>query len=91
MSTIEATATDTHFLGVPTAVFLRDYWQRKPLLVRQAFPKFQAPLAPEDLAGIACEPGVLARLIERDAKKLLLEMTPGSYIGKAVELAKRIA
>ncbi|SAL55463.1 adenylosuccinate lyase [Caballeronia turbans] len=29
--------------------------------------------------------------IPADAKKLLLEMTPGSYIGKAVELAKRIA
>jgi adenylosuccinate lyase len=28
--------------------------------------------------------------IPDDAKKLLLEMTPGSYIGKAVELAKRI-
>jgi adenylosuccinate lyase len=28
--------------------------------------------------------------IPDDAKNLLLEMTPGSYIGKAVELAKRI-
>ncbi|MDC6132460.1 adenylosuccinate lyase, partial [Burkholderia gladioli] len=29
--------------------------------------------------------------IPQDAKDLLLAMTPGSYIGKAVELAKRIA
>jgi adenylosuccinate lyase len=29
--------------------------------------------------------------IPDDAKKLLLEMTPASYVGKAVELAKRIA
>jgi adenylosuccinate lyase len=29
--------------------------------------------------------------IPADAKKLLLEMTPASYIGKAVELAKRIS
>jgi adenylosuccinate lyase len=28
--------------------------------------------------------------IPDDAKKLLLEMTPASYVGKAVELAKRI-
>jgi adenylosuccinate lyase len=28
--------------------------------------------------------------IPDDAKKLLLEMTPGSYIGKAVELANKI-
>ena len=50
---IEATASRKHFLGVPTDVFLRDYWQRRPLLVRQAFPDFEAPLTPEDLAGIA--------------------------------------
>jgi adenylosuccinate lyase len=29
--------------------------------------------------------------IPEDAKKLLMEMTPASYIGKAAELAKRIA
>jgi adenylosuccinate lyase len=28
--------------------------------------------------------------IPADAKKLLLDMTPSSYVGKAVELAKRI-
>jgi len=28
--------------------------------------------------------------IPDDAKRLLLEMTPASYIGKAVELARRI-
>jgi adenylosuccinate lyase len=28
--------------------------------------------------------------IPDDAKKLLLAMTPGSYVGKAVELAQRI-
>ena len=27
-------------LGMPPAQFLRDYWQKRPLLIRQAFPGF---------------------------------------------------
>ncbi len=53
-------------LGMPPAEFLRDYWQKRPLLVRNAFPGFVSPIEPEDLAGLACEDGVLARLIEHD-------------------------
>ena len=66
---IEVTSSKKYFLGMPVAAFLRDYWQKKPLLVRQAFPDYQAPLSPEDLAGIACEEGVLARLVKHDRKK----------------------
>ena len=65
VSEIDA-ASGPHPLGMPPAVFLRDYWQKKPLLVRNAFPGFISPLEPEDLAGLACEDGVLARLIEHD-------------------------
>ena len=50
-------------LGIPAKEFLRKYWQRKPLLVRQAFPGFQSPLAPDDLAGFACEPLANSRLV----------------------------
>nr|WP_246037162.1 cupin domain-containing protein [Thermomonas fusca] len=53
-------------LGMPPAAFLRDCWQKRPLLVRNAFPGFVSPIEPEDLAGLACEDGVLARLIEHD-------------------------
>lgn len=35
---IEVQASAKHFLGMPVATFLRDYWQKKPLLIRQAFP-----------------------------------------------------
>jgi 50S ribosomal protein L16 3-hydroxylase len=44
--------------------FLRDYWQRRPLLMRQALPDVQNPLTPEELAGLACEAGIESRLIE---------------------------
>ena len=66
---IETTSTAKNFLGLPTAQFLHEYWQKKPLLIRQAFPNYQAPLTPEDLAGLACEESVLSRLVTHDRKK----------------------
>ena len=59
-------AAGPHPLGMAPAAFLRDYWQKRPLLIRNAFPGYVSPLQPEDLAGLACEDGVLARLIEHD-------------------------
>ncbi|WP_333676851.1 cupin domain-containing protein [Dyella sp.] len=53
-------------MGMTAAQFLRDYWQKRPLLIRNAFPDFLPPIAPEDLAGLACEEGALARLIQHD-------------------------
>ena len=53
-------------LGMPAATFLRDYWQKRPLLIRQAFPDFETPVQPEDLAGLACEETALARVISHD-------------------------
>ena len=53
-------------LGMPPEVFLRDYWQKRPLLIRNAFPGFVSPIAPEDLAGLACEEAALSRLIAHD-------------------------
>ena len=50
--------------------FLANYWQKKPLLIRQALPGFESILSPEELAGLACEEGVHSRLvIEKDAEK----------------------
>lgn len=43
--------------------FLARYWQREPLLVRQAFPGFQPPLDGDDLAGLACEALAESRLV----------------------------
>ena len=43
--------------------FLRDYWQKKPLLIRGAFDGFKNPLSPEELAGLACEEEVESRLV----------------------------
>jgi 50S ribosomal protein L16 3-hydroxylase len=65
---LEVRASKHNFLGMPVEEFLRDYWQKKPLLVRQALPGYEAPLAPEDLAGLACEETALSRLVQHDRK-----------------------
>lgn len=52
------------------AQFLAEYWQKKPLLIRQAIPHFVSPLSPDELAGLACETQVESRLImERGGAK----------------------
>jgi 50S ribosomal protein L16 3-hydroxylase len=49
--------------GMPVEVFLRDYWQQQPCLVRQAFPDFAPALDENDIAGLACEELSEARLV----------------------------
>lgn len=43
--------------------FLEEYWQKKPLLIRDALPDFTSPLEPGELAGLACADDVESRLI----------------------------
>lgn len=64
---MEVRARRNQPLGMPPARFLRDYWQKRPLLVRGAFPGFSPRLSPDDLAGLACLEGALARIVMRSA------------------------
>ncbi|MEE4659473.1 MAG: cupin domain-containing protein [Halieaceae bacterium] len=48
--------------GFNQAQFLRDTWQQKPLLIRGAVDALPT-LSPEELAGLALEPDVAARLV----------------------------
>jgi len=63
---IEVDAGDHPPLGMPADRFLRDYWQKRPLLIRNAFPGFVSPIDPEDLAGLACEEAALSRIVVHD-------------------------
>lgn len=49
--------------GISAEVFLRDYWQKKPLLIRQAIPNFVSPLDGNDLAGLSLEELVESRIV----------------------------
>ena len=49
--------------GLTAREFLRDYWQKKPLLIRQAIPDFESPLSPDELAGLSLEEEIESRLV----------------------------
>jgi 50S ribosomal protein L16 3-hydroxylase len=58
----------THLGEMPIEIFLRDYWQKKPLLIRNAFPNFESPIDGDELAGLALEEEVESRLIFEKGK-----------------------
>ena len=66
---IEIDATGKGPLGMPAETFLRDYWQKRPLLIRNAFPGFESPISPDDLGALSLEATALSRLILWDRKK----------------------
>lgn len=49
--------------GLTAREFIRDYWQKKPLLIRQAIPDFESPLTPDELAGLSLEEEIESRLV----------------------------
>lgn len=50
-------------------LFLREYWQKKPLLIRAGGASFVDLIEPEELAGLACEEGVESRLVQVNAQQ----------------------
>lgn len=65
--------------GLTPQQFLRDYWQKKPLLIRQAIPGFISPISAEELAGFACEEGIESRMIFERAGKAPWELIHGPF------------
>ncbi|AVQ00041.1 transcription factor [Ahniella affigens] len=76
---IEVRASRGHLLGMPVAQFLKHYWQKHPLLIREAFPDFESPVSPNDLAGLALEPLALARIVTHDRKKDQWKLESGPF------------
>jgi 50S ribosomal protein L16 3-hydroxylase len=56
--------------------FLRDYWQKKPLLIRGAIPQFDGLLTPGQLIELACTEDVQARLITQRRGQFQLHHSP---------------
>ncbi len=52
--------------NISPETFLRDYWQKKPLLVRNALPGFAGLLAVDELVSLACQDSSQSRLITRE-------------------------
>ncbi len=62
--------------GLSVNEFLRDYWQKKPLLIRQAVPAFGGLLDPQQLIALACNEDVQARLVTQQRGKFALQQAP---------------
>ena len=54
-----------HLINFDIDEFLRDYWQKKPLRIKNPWERWQNPLEPDELAGLSCEAEVESRLIEQ--------------------------
>ena len=63
--------------GITAEQFLSQYWQKKPLLIKQAIPNFAGLLKPEELAGLSCENEVQSRLIS--CKKSIWTVKNGPF------------
>ena len=49
--------------GITPEVFLSDYWQKKPLLIRNAFEGFQPLITAQELAGLGLEEEIESRIV----------------------------
>jgi len=64
-------------IDIPT--FLSEYWQKKPLLIRNAFQSFISPIDPDDLAGLAMEEDAESRLIFENGPNGPWELQHGPF------------
>ena len=48
--------------------FLAEYWQKKPLLIKQAFKNFEDTIPADELAGLAMEAEIESRIVSVDNK-----------------------
>jgi 50S ribosomal protein L16 3-hydroxylase len=76
--------------GLTPAQFLQNYWQQRPLLIRQAVPDFLAPMDGDDLAGLACETEVESRIICGSADASNWQLHHGPFTEQSfAQLGKR--
>ena len=52
--------------GMSLQTFLSEYWQKQPLLIRNALNAINSPITAEELAGLACEKHIESRIIIQD-------------------------
>ncbi|AHV93064.1 cupin domain-containing protein [Bordetella holmesii] len=71
--------------GISPDDFMRRYWQRKPLLIRQAIPGFKPPETIAALKKLARRDDVESRLIWREQGQWQMENGPFARLPKASE------
>ncbi len=64
--------------GISPARFLRDYWHKRPLLIRNAVPDFSGLLSPDAMLRLAMRDDVESRLIQGSGRHWQLDHGPFS-------------
>ena len=59
--------------------FLAEFWQKRPVLIRQAFPDLEPVLEADELAGLALEPEVESRLISFKPQTGAFDLRKGPF------------
>ena len=70
--------------GISPERFMRQYWQKKPLLIRQAVPGMQPLLARAALFALAGQDGVESRLITRSVQGASWRLRHGPFARAAI-------
>jgi 50S ribosomal protein L16 3-hydroxylase len=56
--------------------FLTEYWQKKPVVIKQGFKNFTDPISPDEFAGLAMEETVESRLVYKKGEEWQAEFGP---------------
>ena len=59
--------------------FLKEYWQKKPLLIRQAYPNFKPLIDADELAGMSLEEEVESRIIMENGPDSPWQLISGPF------------
>jgi len=70
--------------NLEAAEFLQNYWQKKPLLIRQALPAFEPGLDIDDIAGLACDEMAESRLVSGSYPEHDWELAYGPFDEKTL-------
>lgn len=73
--------------GLTPERFMEKHWQKKPLLVRQAFPGFRPLLSPAELFALAGRQEVESRLVQREGEAWRLQRGP--FARRSLPAARR--
>ncbi|CAM4075188.1 JmjC domain-containing protein [Bordetella tumulicola] len=71
--------------GLSASDFMRRYWQRKPLLIRQAIPHFKPPISIANVKKLSRRDDVQSRLIWREQGVWQMEDGPFARLPKVAE------
>lgn len=68
--------------GLSPEEFLKSYWQKKPLLIRQAFPNFSCPITKDDIIELSMSEDVASRLVIEESGGNNWQVRQGSFTKK---------